>query len=109
MPANTQTKFAEAGKAPVAKLRLVQVVRFACATHEGHRVPRDGWKLRGIETHRAVERVVKLDIEFLFQPGEIRTRCGPDSEVVEVVVGVMEAPVVVASCGVVAAARPEKP
>ena len=67
------------------------VVEIARAAHEGHRVPRHGRVLRGVEAHGAVERVVVLDVEFEFQAGEVRSRQVLQAQVVEVVVGVVEA------------------
>lgn len=65
--------------------------RDSLAADEHHGVPGDGRVLRGVETHRAVERVVVLDIERQRQAGEVRPRQVLQAQVVEVIVGVVQA------------------
>ena len=65
--------------------------RAARAADERHRVPGDGRVLGGVQAHRAVERVVVLDIERQRQAGEVRPRQVLQAQVVEVIVGVVEA------------------
>ena len=65
--------------------------RPALAAHERHGVPGDGGVLGGVQPHRAVERVVVLDIELERQAGEVRPRQVLLAQVIEVVIGVIEA------------------
>jgi hypothetical protein len=46
-------------------------VHIALSGYERHGIPRDGRVLGRIEAHRAVERLVVLDIEFELQPGKV--------------------------------------
>ncbi len=69
----------------------MDLVRIALAADECHGVPGDGRVLGCVEAHRAVERVVVLDIELQDQPGEIRPRQVPLAQVVEVIVRVVKA------------------
>lgn len=71
MPASRRCRQPSRGRAGASSY---QFVRTASAADEGHGVPRDGRKLCGIETHRAVERVVVVDVVLQFQTGEIRSR-----------------------------------
>src|ERR1039457_2809535 len=56
-------------------------------------VPGDGGVLGGVETDRAVESMVVLDVELQCQAGEIGLRQVLQPEVVEVVVSVSTSPI----------------
>lgn len=68
----------------------MDLTRPALAAHERHGVPGDGWVLGGVQPHRAVERMVVINIELQRQAGEVRPRQVLLPEVVEVIVGVVK-------------------
>ena len=73
------------------EFHLVDLTRPALAAHERHGVPGDGGVLGGVQPHRAIERVVVIDIELQRQAGEVRPRQVLLAQVIEVVIGVVEA------------------
>ncbi len=69
----------------------MDLTRPALAAHERHGVPGDGGVLGGVQPHRAIERVVVINIELQRQAGEVRTRQVLLAQVIEEVIGVVEA------------------
>lgn len=75
----------------VEESHLVDVRPAAHAALERDRAPGNGRILGGVQTHRAVESVVVLDIERQREAGEIRPRQVLQAQVVEVIESVVEA------------------